>query len=58
VPPLTGVAVKVTDVPAQTGFADGVIDTLAGRLEFTVIVMIFDASGLPVVQVRLEVITT
>lgn len=33
VPPFTGVAVKVTDAPKQTGFAEAEIVTLAGRLE-------------------------
>jgi hypothetical protein len=50
------VAVKVTDVPVQIGLADGAILTLTGRLGFTIIVTIFDTSGLPVVQVRLDVI--
>jgi hypothetical protein len=58
VPPFTGVAVKVTDVPAQTGLADGATVTLAGRIGFTVIVTAGDVAGLPLTQARFEVITT
>jgi hypothetical protein len=50
------VAVKVTVVPVQTGFDEAAIVTLTGRLELTVIETVFDASGLPVTQVRLDVI--
>jgi len=57
VPPLAGVAVNVTDVPAQTGFAPAAMVTLTGRLEFTVIVTVFDVAGLPVAQVALDVST-
>ena len=31
VPPFVGVAVKVTDVPEQTGFAEGEIEMFTGR---------------------------
>ena len=31
VPPFVGVAVKVTDVPEQTGLAEGAIKMLTGR---------------------------
>ena len=55
VPPLVGVAVKVTDVPAQTGLADGATDTLTGSSGFTIIVRVFEVAGLPVGQVALEV---
>ena len=48
---------KVTDVPVQTGFAEAVIETLAGRLGLTVIVTVFDVAGLPVAHVALEVMT-
>jgi hypothetical protein len=48
----------VTEVPAQTGFAEATIVTLTGRLGFTVIAAVFDIAGLPVTHVRLEVITT
>ena len=56
-PPLVGVAVNVTDVPAQTGFAEAAIETLTGRLALTVIVTMFDVAGDPVAQVALEVST-
>jgi hypothetical protein len=36
-PPFTAVAVNVTGVPAQTGFALEVIETLTGRFGFTLI---------------------
>ena len=48
---------KVTEVPAQTGFAEGAIITLTGRFGLTVIVIVFDVAGLPVAQVALEVST-
>jgi hypothetical protein len=54
-PPFVGVAVKVTGMVAQTGLAEAMIDTLTGRLEFTVIVTVFDVAGLPVAQVASEV---
>jgi hypothetical protein len=57
-PPLVGVAVKLTLVPAQTGLADGDIDTLTGRTELTVMVTELDVAGLPDLQVRLEAIVT
>ena len=49
-----GVEVKVTEVPAQTGFTDGVIVTLTGKFGLTVMVTVFDTAGLPVAQVALE----
>ena len=55
VPPLVGVAEKVTEVPAQTGLLDGEIKTLTGKLGLTVIVNVFDEAGLPVAQMALEV---
>lgn len=55
VPPLTGVAVKVTEVPAQTGLAEGAIDTPTGRFVFTVIAIRFETAGFPTAQVALEV---
>ena len=57
VPPLVGVAVKVTDVPAQTGLAEAAIDKLTGSSGFTVMVTVFDVAGLPVGQVAFEVST-
>jgi hypothetical protein len=44
-------------VPEQTGLADAVMETLAGRLEFTVMVTGFDVAGLPVLHVSLDVRT-
>jgi hypothetical protein len=58
VPSLVGVAVNVTEVPAQMVVADAPILTLAGKLGFTVIVTGLLVAGLPVVQVAFEVITT
>ena len=57
VPPLVGVAVNVTEVPAQTGLAEAATDTLTGRRGFTVIVTAFEVAGLPVGQVALDVRT-
>jgi len=53
---LVGVAVKVTEVPAQIEPAgEAAILTLAGRVGLTVIVTAFDVAGLPVAQDSLEV---
>ena len=52
-----GVAVKVTEVPAQTGFADAAMVTLTGSFGLTVMVIVFEVAGLPVAQVALEVST-
>ena len=54
-PPFTGVAVKVTGVPWQTGFADGEMLTLTGRLWLMVIVIALDVAGLPVAHDAFEV---
>ena len=56
-PPLVGVAVKVTLVPEHMVVAVAAIDTLTGKLGFTVIVTVFEVAGLPVAQVAFEVIT-
>lgn len=58
VPPLVGVAVNVTLVPAQIVVAEVFITTLAGRFGLTLIVTLLDATTLPVVQVALDVNTT
>ena len=59
VPPLVGVAVKVTEVPAQIApEGTAAILTLAGKFGLTTIVIVFDVAGLPVTQVNVEVITT
>ena len=57
VPPLTGVAVNVTVVPAQTVLAEGAIETLTGNNGLTVIVTVLEVAGFPVVHVALEVRT-
>ena len=54
---MVGVAVKVTEVPAQTGLAEAATDTLTGKLGFTVMVTVFEVAGLPVGQVAFEVST-
>ena len=54
-PPLAGVAVKETAVPAQIWFSDSVIDMLTGSNGFTIIVTAFEVSGFPVAQVAFEV---
>ena len=57
VPPLVGVAVNVTLVPAQIVVAVAAMLTLTGKFGFTVMVMVFDVAGLPVAQVALDVNT-
>ena len=52
---MVGVAVKVTDVPSQTGLTDAATATLTGKFGFTVIVTGNEVAGLPVAQVALEV---
>ena len=54
VPPCVGVAVNVTDVPAQTGFADGETETLTGRFGLTIIVIVFEVAGLFEIQTVIE----
>jgi len=58
VPPLVGVAVKVTLVPAHI-VPDGTAPmlTLAGRLGFTVIVIPLLVEGEPVAHAKLVVMT-
>jgi hypothetical protein len=51
------VAVKVTEVPEQTGLEAAAIVTLAGRFELTVIVTVLDVAGLPVTHAAFEVST-
>ena len=59
VPPLVGVAVKVTLVPVQTSDAgDATMLTLVGKSGLTAMVMVLEVAGDPVRQgVALEVIT-
>lgn len=52
---MTGVAVKVTGVPWQDGLALLDMETLTGRLGFTVIFTWFEKAGLPVAHEWLEV---
>ena len=54
---MVGVAVKVTEVPEQTGFADAAIETLTGSGLLTVMVIEFDVAGFPVAQVAFDVNT-
>ena len=56
-PPLAGVAVYITGVPAQTGLEEAPIDKLTGKLELTIIVTTLDVAGLPVAHAALEVRT-
>ena len=56
-PPFIDVDVKVTIVPAQTVFAEAVIEIPTKRLGLTVIVMVFELAGFPVVHVASEVST-
>ena len=50
-------AVKVTEVPAQTGFAEAATPTLTGRFGLTVIETGVEVAGLPVAQVAFDVRT-
>ena len=52
---MTGVAEKVTEVPAHTGLADAATDMLTGRIGLTVMVTVSDMAELPLLQVSLEV---
>jgi len=52
-----GVAVKVTAVEGQTGFAEAAIETFTGRFGLTVMVTVLEVAGLPVAQVAFEVNT-
>jgi hypothetical protein len=57
-PPLVGVAVNVTEVPVQTGLADGETATLTGEAGLTVMVKVLDVAGLPDLHVRLDAMIT
>lgn len=50
-------AVNVTKVDGQTGFAEAAIEMLTGRFGLTVIVTVLEVAGLPVAQVAFEVRT-
>lgn len=58
VPPFTGVAVKVTEVPLQIVVDEAAMLTEAGAAALTVMVNVLDNAGLPVAQLELEVICT
>ena len=55
-PPLLGVAVKVTDVPGQKGFGFAIIEIPAGSPVFPIIVIELEVAGFPVGQATEEVI--
>ena len=57
-PPFVGVAVKVTEAPAQTGFWDGETFTLTGSKGLTVMVMAFEVAGLFEMQVVIDEVKT
>jgi hypothetical protein len=44
----------MTDNPGQNGFGVAVMDTTAGRIELTIIVIAFDVAGLSIGQVMFE----
>ena len=50
-----GVAVKVTEVPAQILLIEAVMETLTAKIGFTVMVTVLEMAGLPDLQVSLEV---
>ena len=54
---MTGVAIKVTGLPRQKGFADEIMETLTGKSGFTVMVTGGLVAGLPVTQVPDDVST-
>ena len=54
---MVGVAVKMAEVPKQTGLEDAEIDTLTGSSGLTIIVTVFEVAGLPVGHVAFEVST-
>jgi len=44
---LPGVAENVTELPGQNGFEEAEMETLTGRLGFTVIVIVLLVAGFP-----------
>jgi len=48
-------AVKRTVVPEQTGFVDGEMLMLTGKLGLTVMVTVFEVAGFPLAQGAFEV---
>ena len=59
VPPFVGLAVKVSAVPEQDGFAPEVsaMDTDGVTVGLTVILILLEVAGLPITPERLDVIT-
>ena len=57
VPPLIGVAVKFTEVPAQIVFASGDMEIPAGSRGFTIMLTVFEVAGLPLAQTAFDVST-
>ena len=53
---------KVTGFPGQKGLGVALIDTPAGRVLLTIIVIVFDVAGFPLVQsdeeVKMQVTTS
>ena len=47
----------MTEVPAQTGLAEALTDTLTGSSVFTVMATALEVAGLPLAQVAFEVNT-
>ncbi len=54
-PPLIPTAEKVTGLLMQTGFRDGLTDTLTGMTWLTVIVMVLEVAYREVVHIELDV---
>ena len=54
---MTGIGVKVTEVPSQTGLAEAAIETLTGKTGLTFMVTVLDVAGLPDLQDKLEFYT-
>ncbi len=57
-PPFVGVAIKVTEVPAQMVVADAVIPTAGVRVAITDIVMVLEFAIVGKAQVAFDVRTT
>ena len=58
VPPWADVAVKETEVPAQTGFAEGSTDTLAVKTGLTIIVTELEVAGDPAMHGVASMVST
>jgi hypothetical protein len=53
-PPFVGVAVNITELPWQNGLAEAEIETLTGKLGFTIMLIELEVAGLLDMQVVLE----